>query len=75
MPSYFSDKCLHSHNCIMVQEYECGECDFHFLADSRSGTLNCYACGNFIEAVGPLIIGKKECEHKYDTHGHEHHIS
>ena len=75
MTSYFSDKCLHSHNCIMVQEFECGECSLHFLADSKSGVMKCFACGKIVEAVGPMIIGKKECEHTYEKNGHEHHIS
>ena len=72
--THFQNEFARNRNCLMVQEFECGKCDFHFITDKRGGIGVCPICGTAIEAVGTIIINRGECTHKAMEHGHEYHV-
>jgi len=69
--THFADQFAKQMNCVMLSEWACGECNFHFLTDRRGGEMKCPSCGKLLEASGSIVVSQVECQHTLGQHGHE----
>ena len=74
MKPYFETAFADNSNCLLVQEFECGECQLRFLTDRRGGIMNCPDCSQSLEARGSMVINRGVCGHNAKNHGHEYHL-
>ena len=74
MTTYFAKQFADNSNCLMLTEFNCHECNAHFLSNGRVSGVRCFDCGALLDGGGSIVLSNIICNHSLEKDRHEHHI-